>query len=133
MEILEQHPLFQAREDQLQQIRVRVEPGGQALPVQVVQVALTAEVMGALLQVMVLAEEAVQGMLLLPVQVMEAMAVILPQAQQVRVHSRVVPVVQTELGMEPEMLVLFRVVVAVAAVSLCSMVLKPEEPVLQER
>jgi len=133
MEILEQHPPFQAREDQLQQIRVRVEPGGQALPVQVAQVALTAEVMGALLQVMVLAEEAVQGMLLLPVQVMEAMAVILPQAQQVRVHSRVVPVVQTELGMEPEMLVLFRVVVAVAAVSLCSMVLKPEEPVLQER
>jgi hypothetical protein len=133
MEILEQRLQFQAREDQLHQTRDWVEQEGEARPVQVVQVVLTMEVTGDLLQVTVLEEEEEQGMPLLPVQVMAVMAVILPQAQQVRVHYLVVPVAQTELEMELEMLVLLQVVVVVAVVSLVSMVLKPEELVLQEK
>jgi hypothetical protein len=133
MEILVLPPQSLVREDQLQQIRVWGEPEEEALPVQEGQVVLTVEVTVDLQQVMEQAEEAVQGMLLLQVQAMAAMAVILPQAQQVRVHYLAAWVAQTEQVMEVDMPVLLRVEEAVVAVSLFLMDLNPVEPVLQER
>jgi len=111
---MEQYPQFQAREDQFQQIQVRVEPGGEVKTEQVVQAALTTEVKGVAPPVMEQVEAEVQVMLLLQVQVMVVMAVILPRDQQALVLSPEVPVAHIGIVMEPEMPVLLLVEVAVA-------------------
>jgi hypothetical protein len=130
---MEQYPQFQAREDQLQQIPVRVEPGGVVLQEQVVKVALTMEVTVAEPRVMEQAEAEVQVMRLLQVQVMVVMVVILSRAHQVLVLSLVVPVAHIEIVMEMEMPELLQVVVAVVVTKFHRMGTKQEELALQDR
>jgi hypothetical protein len=110
-----------------------VEPGGEVLPEQVVQMALTKEVTAVEPLVMEQVEAEVQVMLLLQVMEMVVMVVILPRALQVQVRYLVVPVAHIGIVTEPEMTVRLLVVVAVVVTKSFLTAEKPEELVLQDR